>query len=120
MKQNLGFTLATTQAIWPDHPEKVLGCTRAFVEQYPNTARALVMAILQASRFIEQSPENRRSTAQLLSAPEYLDAPLDCIEPRLLGDYADGSAIAGKTRTPCVSTAVARSIGRTCPTGCGS
>ena len=90
VQQNLGFTLATSQAIWPDHPEKVLGCTRAFVEQYPNTARALVMAILEASRFIEQSPENRRSTAQLLSAADYLDTPVDTIEPRLLGDYADG------------------------------
>jgi len=90
VKQNQGFTLATTQAIWPDHPEKVLGCTQAFVEQYPNTARVLVMAILQASRFIEESVENRRSTAQLLSAPQYLDAPLDCIEPRLLGNYDDG------------------------------
>ena len=90
VQQDLGFTLATTQTIWPDHPEKVLGCTRAFVEQYPNTARALVMAILEASRFIEDSLENRRSTAQLLSAPQYLDAPLACIEPRLLGDYDDG------------------------------
>jgi nitrate/nitrite transport system substrate-binding protein len=90
VQQDLGFTLATSQSIWPDHPEKVLGCTRAFVEQYPNSARALVMAILEASRFIEQSAENRRSTAQLLSAPEYLDAPLSCIEPRFLGDYADG------------------------------
>ena len=90
VQQNLGFTLATSQAIWPDHPEKVLGCTRAFVEQYPNTARALVMAILEASRFIEQSPENRRSTAQLLSAADYLDTPVDNIAPRLLGDYADG------------------------------
>lgn len=90
VQRGLGFTLATSQTIWPDHPEKVLGCTRAFVEQYPNTARALVMAILEASRFIEQSPENRRSTAQLLSAPDYLDAPVACIEPRFLGDYADG------------------------------
>ncbi|MCY1266528.1 nitrate transporter [Pseudomonas jessenii] len=90
VQQDLGFTLATTQTIWPDHPEKVLGCTRAFVEQYPNTARALVMAILEASRFIEESSENSRSTAQLLSAAQYLDAPLECIEPRLLGDYVDG------------------------------
>lgn len=90
VQQDLGFTLATTQTIWPDHPEKVLGCTCAFVEQYPNTARALVMAILEASRFIEESSENRRSTAQLLSAAQYLDAPLECIEPRLLGDYVDG------------------------------
>ena len=90
VQQNQGFTLATTQAIWPGHPEKVLGCTQAFVDQYPNTARVLVMAILEASRFIEQSQENRRSTAQLLSACDYLDAPLDCIEPRLLGAYDDG------------------------------
>ena len=90
VQQNQGFTLATSQAIWPDHPEKVLGCTQAFVEQYPNTARVLVMAILEASRFIDDSLENRRSTAQLLSAREYLDAPLDCIEPRLLGAYDDG------------------------------
>ncbi|WP_085631357.1 CmpA/NrtA family ABC transporter substrate-binding protein [Pseudomonas sp. R16(2017)] len=90
VQQDLGFTMATTQALWPDHPEKVLGCTQAFVEQYPNTARALVMAVLEASRFIEASTENRRSTAQLLSAPPYLDAPASCIEPRFLGDYADG------------------------------
>ncbi|KQQ60088.1 nitrate transporter [Pseudomonas sp. Leaf127] len=90
VQQKLGFTLATSQSIWPDHPGKVLGCTREFVEQNPNTARALTMAVLEASRFIEQSTENRRSTAQLLSGADYLDTPLDCIEPRLLGHYQDG------------------------------
>ncbi|WP_445936831.1 CmpA/NrtA family ABC transporter substrate-binding protein [Pseudomonas sp.] len=85
-----GFTLTTSQAIWPDHPEKVLACTREFVEQNPNTARALVMSVLEASRFIEESHENRRSTAQLLSSSEYLDAPLSSVEPRLLGEYSDG------------------------------
>ena len=88
--EGVGFTLATSQSIWPDHPEKVLGCTRAFVEQYPNTARALVMAILEASRFIDQSLENRRSTAQLIAGQEYVDAPLAAIEPRFLGAYDDG------------------------------
>jgi len=88
--EGVGFTLATSQSIWPDHPEKVLGCTRAFVEQYPNTARALVMAILEASRFIDQSLENRRSTAQLIAGREYVDAPLAAIEPRFLGAYDDG------------------------------
>ena len=88
--EGVGFTLATSQSIWPDHPEKVLGCTRAFVEQYPNTARAVVMAILEASRFIDQSLENRRSTAQLIAGREYVDAPLAAIEPRFLGAYDDG------------------------------
>ncbi|WDY56457.1 CmpA/NrtA family ABC transporter substrate-binding protein [Pseudomonas sp. PSKL.D1] len=88
--QGQGFTLATSQSIWPDHPEKVLACARHFAEQYPNSARALIKAILAASRFIEQSQENRRSTAQLLSSSAYLDTSVENIEPRLLGDYQDG------------------------------
>ncbi|MGH8419018.1 MAG: CmpA/NrtA family ABC transporter substrate-binding protein [Pseudomonas sp.] len=90
VSQNLGFTLATTQAIWPDHPEKVLGCSLEFVQQYPNTARALVMAVLEASRFIEESLDNRRSAAQMLSGSEYVNAPVEDIEARLLGEYSDG------------------------------
>nr|WP_298172152.1 CmpA/NrtA family ABC transporter substrate-binding protein [uncultured Pseudomonas sp.] len=90
VEENLGFTLATSQSIWPDHPEKVLGCTRTFVEHNPNTARALIMAILEASRFIDENEENKRSTAQLLSGGEYVDAPLNVIQPRFLGQYQDG------------------------------
>ncbi|MCQ2029805.1 CmpA/NrtA family ABC transporter substrate-binding protein [Stutzerimonas zhaodongensis] len=90
IQEDMGFTLATSQSIWADHPEKVLGCTRAFVEQYPNTARALVMAVLEASRFIDQSQENRRSTAQLIAGSDYVNAPVAAIEPRFLGQYEDG------------------------------
>lgn len=90
IEQQQGCTIATSQMIWPDHPEKVLGVTAEFVERYPNTARALTMAVLEAGRFIDQSDENRRSTAQLLSSQDYVDAPLSAIEPRLLGDYHDG------------------------------
>ncbi|WPC03353.1 CmpA/NrtA family ABC transporter substrate-binding protein [Pseudomonas benzenivorans] len=89
--ESMGFTLTTSQLIWPGHPEKVLGCTQAFVSAYPNTARALVMAVLEASRFIDQSEENKRGTAQLLSASEYVDAPLNAIQPRFLGQYEDGN-----------------------------
>ncbi|WAB99632.1 MULTISPECIES: CmpA/NrtA family ABC transporter substrate-binding protein [Pseudomonas] len=88
--QGQGFTLATSQSIWADHPEKVLACARTFAEQYPNSARALIKAILAASRFIEQSQENRHGTAQLLSSSAYLDTPLENVEPRLLGVYQDG------------------------------
>jgi nitrate/nitrite transport system substrate-binding protein len=48
------------------------------------------MAVLEASRFIEQSLDNRRSTAQMLSGSEYVNAPVEHIEPRLLGEYSDG------------------------------
>lgn len=90
VEQGEGFTVATSQMIWPDHPEKVLGVTREFVELYPNTARALTMAVLEASRFIDENPENKRSTAKLISSADYVDAPLTTIEPRFLGHYQDG------------------------------
>ncbi|MGE8297137.1 MAG: ABC transporter substrate-binding protein [Pseudomonas sp.] len=86
----IGFTATTTQQIWQDHPEKVLGTTRAFVEQYPNAARALIMAILDASRFIEASEENRKSTARLIAGKAYVNAPVQVIEPRFLARYEDG------------------------------
>lgn len=88
--EQMGCTLATSQSIWPDHPEKVLGCTRSFVDEHPNTARALIMAVLEASRFIDENEENKRSTAQLLSGSDYVDAPLSAIQPRFLGQYQDG------------------------------
>ncbi|WP_044872519.1 CmpA/NrtA family ABC transporter substrate-binding protein [Pseudomonas sp. LFM046] len=86
----IGFTATTTQQIWADHPEKVLGCSRDFVEQNPNTARALVMALLDASRFIEASDENKKATAKLIAGKAYVNAPVDVIEQRFLGHYEDG------------------------------
>ncbi|UVE19464.1 ABC transporter substrate-binding protein [Pseudomonas sp. LS44] len=100
IEEGQGFTLATSQMIWADHPEKVLGVTREFVEQFPNTARALTMAVLEASRFIDASEANKRSTAQLLSGSDYVGAPLSSIEPRFLGHYADGLGNSWDDRHP--------------------
>jgi len=85
-----GFTLTTTQAIWPDHPEKVLACTGHFAERYPNTARALIRTLLDASRFIEESRENRLGTAQLISGADYADTDAALLAQRFLGHYEDG------------------------------
>ncbi|MCY1288043.1 Nitrate transport protein NrtA [compost metagenome] len=90
IEQGQGFTVATSQQIWADHPEKVLGITAEFAAQYPNTVRVLCMAILEASRFIEASLENRHSTAQLISGGDYVGVSLSSIEPRFLGHYQDG------------------------------
>ena len=87
----IGITVATSQQIWPDHPEKVLGATAEFVERHPNTARAVVAALLDASRWIDESDEHRAQTARTIASPEFVDTSLDAIEPRLLGHYDDGA-----------------------------
>ena len=85
----VGFTAATSQDIWPDHPEKVLGTTEDFVEKYPNTARALVMAILEACRYID-TLANRSRVAALIASADYVNTDVATIEERFLGRYANG------------------------------
>jgi nitrate/nitrite transport system substrate-binding protein len=86
----IGFTVETTQAIWKDHPEKTLGTTAEFVQKYPNTARAMVAAILEASRFIDASASNRRKTAETIAAKSYVNTDMDIILDRMLGRYSNG------------------------------
>jgi nitrate/nitrite transport system substrate-binding protein len=86
---NIGFTAVTSQDIWTDHPEKVLGTTAEFVKKYPNTARALTMAVLEASRFID-TMSNRSDVAKVISDKAYVNAPFDVIEDRMLGQYNNG------------------------------
>src|SRR5574343_335609 len=68
----IGFTAATSQDIWVDHPEKILGTTAEWVSKYPNTARALTAAILDASRWIDASLANRRQTAETIAQKSYV------------------------------------------------
>jgi len=85
----VGYTVTTTQDIWTDHPEKVLGTTAEFVAKNPNTARAMIMAVLDACRYIE-ALENRAKVAKLISGKSYVNAPEDVIGGRFVGDYDNG------------------------------
>ena len=89
IRDNIGFTAATTQDIWTDHPEKVLGTTAEFVQRYPNTARAMTAAILDASKYID-TMSNRSEVAKIVSAKSYINTDFDSIEDRMLGQYSNG------------------------------
>jgi len=90
----IGFTAVTTQDIWTDHPEKILGTTAEWVAKNPNSARALTAAVLDASRWIDASQANRRTTAETVAARSYVNTDMDVILGRMLGRYEDGQ---GKT-----------------------
>ena len=85
----IGFTATTTQDIWKDHPEKVLGTTGEFVQKYPNTARAMIMAILDASKYID-AMSNRANVAKVISDKSYVNTAADVIEGRMEGKYENG------------------------------
>jgi nitrate/nitrite transport system substrate-binding protein len=86
----IGFTATTTQDIWLDHPEKVLGTTDEWTKKNPNTARALVAAIIEASRFIDQEVDKKK-TATILSDKAYVNTTMEVIEDRWEGNYDNGN-----------------------------
>ncbi|MCB1989178.1 MAG: ABC transporter substrate-binding protein, partial [Burkholderiaceae bacterium] len=80
----------TTQDIWKDHPEKVLGTTMDFVKKYPNTTRAVMMAVLEASRWIDASLSNKMKMAETVAQKSYINTSVDVINQRILGRYQNG------------------------------
>ena len=85
----IGFTAITTQQIWKDHPEKVLGFTEDFATRNPRTVKAVMRAVLEASQWIDRL-DNRPRMAEVVGQPQYVNAARDVILGRMLGDYDYG------------------------------
>ncbi len=86
----IGITAATSQDIWKDHPEKVLGTTADFVKKNPNTARAVTAAVLEASRWIDASLQNKMKMAEVVAQKSYINTNVNVINERILGRYQNG------------------------------
>ena len=90
----IGVTAITSQDVWKDHPEKVLGTSAEFVKKYPNTARAVTAAVLEASKWIDSSLGNKNKMAETIADKSYVNTSVDAINQRILGRYQNGM---GKT-----------------------
>ena len=86
----IGITAVTSQDIWKDHPEKVLASSGDFVKQYPNTARAVIMAVLEAGRWIDAGLQNKLKMADTIAEKAYVNTGVDAINQRILGRYQNG------------------------------
>jgi len=86
----IGITAATSQDVWKDHPEKVLGTTSDFVQKHPNTCRAVTAAILEASRWIDTGLQNKLKMAETIAGKSYVNTSVDAINQRILGRYQNG------------------------------
>jgi nitrate/nitrite transport system substrate-binding protein len=86
----IGITAETTQGIWKDHPEKVLGVTADFAKKNPNTCRAVTAAILEASKWIDAGLQNKNKMAETIADKSYVNTSVDVINQRILGRYQNG------------------------------
>lgn len=89
VEDGLGRVLIASYEIWNNHPEKVFGVTRRWAADHPNTHRAILMALIEAARWLDQ-PDNRAETAALLSSPEYVNTPEPILRAGLLGEFRYG------------------------------
>ncbi|MFL6659032.1 MAG: CmpA/NrtA family ABC transporter substrate-binding protein [Massilia sp.] len=86
----VGITATTTQDIWKDHPEKTLGTTLEWAKKNPNTARALIAAVLEAGKWIDASLSNKNKMAETIADKSYVNTSVDVINQRILGRYQNG------------------------------
>ncbi|HEY5741544.1 MAG TPA: CmpA/NrtA family ABC transporter substrate-binding protein [Terrimicrobiaceae bacterium] len=82
VEEGLAFTAVLSEEIWPDHPEKVLAFTEEFSEAHPNTVKAVLKALHEASIWCDDAT-NRNELAAILERPQYLDCPASTIRSRL-------------------------------------
>ena len=97
--QKLGYTVATTQEIWKNHPEKSLGLRKDWVVAHPRATLALLEAVQEAQIWCD-NPANKAELAQILSNRNWIGAPAADLLPRLKGDIAYGDARPGHTNDP--------------------
>lgn len=84
VKEGLGKIVATSNSLWPNAPEKVLGCTQAWASSNPEALAGLVSALRKACLWLEGGMENRKQAAAWLSNSDHVNLPQALLEMALL------------------------------------
>jgi nitrate/nitrite transport system substrate-binding protein len=87
--QGVGYIWKLTKEVWDGHPCCAFACSRAFMEKNPNTFRALMKAIIDATQYVKK-PENRKEVAAAIAPRNYLNQPVVVVEQVLTGKFPDG------------------------------
>jgi nitrate/nitrite transport system substrate-binding protein len=94
INQGIGYTANTTGEMWNDHPEKAFAMRSDYVEANPNATKALLMAIMEAQMWCEDSA-NHEEMAQICSRRRWIHAPYADLIDRIQGnfDYGTGRVV---------------------------
>jgi len=93
--EGVGVIWMLSHDIWPGHPCCAFAAKREFAEKLPNTFRALLLAIVDATRYARDRA-NRKEIARAIAPRNYLNQPVEVVEQVLTGVFPDGF---GATRT---------------------
>jgi nitrate/nitrite transport system substrate-binding protein len=85
----VGFIHILSKELWDGHPCCAFAASQEFVTTMPNTYKALLKSIIDATVFAAKA-ENRKSIAEAIAPANYLNQPQTVLEQILTGTYADG------------------------------
>ncbi|MDA9207514.1 ABC transporter substrate-binding protein [Octadecabacter sp.] len=86
--KGIGVPVITDYELWRNNPEKVFGLTNEFVEENPNTTKAIVRALIRAAMWLDENDNaNREAAVEILSRPEYVGADYDVIANSMTGTF---------------------------------
>lgn len=87
--EGIGFTFVQGREIWRGHPDRLLAVRESFIEDYPNTYRSLVKALIEACQYCG-NPANRAEVARVISQRSFTGAVTKYTQPGILGNYNYG------------------------------
>jgi len=90
--KGIGVPVTTNYDIWKNNPEKVLGVTKKWADENPQTHLAVVKALIRAGKWLDAADKdgklvNREEACRLLSLPNYVGADYDVIKNSMTGFF---------------------------------
>ncbi|WP_407184551.1 ABC transporter substrate-binding protein [Bradyrhizobium centrosematis] len=87
--QKIGYTAVNTGELWNKHPEKSFGMRAAFVDKYPKSAKALLMAVMEAQQWSDKA-ENKAELAAIMGKRQWMNCPVEDVLDRTAGKFDYG------------------------------
>ncbi|SFG73816.1 nitrate/nitrite transport system substrate-binding protein [Palleronia marisminoris] len=86
--KGIGVPVVTDYEIWKNNPEKVFGLTADFIEDNPNTTKALTRALIRAAIWLDENDNaNREEAVEILSRSQYVGADEEVIANSMTGTF---------------------------------
>lgn len=87
--QKIGYTAVNTGELWNKHPEKSFGMRAAFVDKFPKSAKALLMAVMEAQQWSDKA-ENKAELAAIMGKRQWMNCPVEDVLDRTAGKFDYG------------------------------
>ena len=87
--EGVGFIYMLSKDIWPGHPCCAFAAKREFAEKMPNTFKATLLSILDATQYARDR-SHRKEIAAAIAPRNFLNQPVEVLEQVLTGIFPDG------------------------------